>query len=38
VSWLTEMAAAEYFKGIDGMLNDELIKGFQALGLGRLLH
>jgi hypothetical protein len=36
--WLWDMAAAEYFKGIDGMLNDELIKGFRALGLGRLLH
>ena len=38
VEWLEEMAAADYFKGIDGMCNEGIIDGFRALGLGGLLH
>ena len=38
VSWLIEMSEAEYFKGIDPMMNKTIEEEFQALGLGRFLH
>jgi len=38
VTWIRDLADTDYFKGIDGMLNDEIIKGFRAVGLGDLLH